>query len=76
MTLEWADSWILIYAKLFRYPEQNERVNAGFEMEITWLIEDHLNKTELAPTCSKIYRFPAPADITKYPKIDAILHFS
>lgn len=70
MTLEWADSWILICVELFWFPDQTERVNAGFE--ITWLIPDHLNKTGLVPTCSKVYWLPAPADITMYPQIDII----
>lgn len=45
-------------------------------MEIIWLLPDHLNKTELAPTCNKMYWLSAPGGITVCPQIDTRLSSS
>lgn len=42
---------------------------------LKWKELDHLDKAVLVTTCSKVYWFPVPDDISMYLKIDSIDFF-
>lgn len=44
-------------------------------LNLKWKELDHLDKAVLVTTCSKVYWFPVPDDISMYLKIDSIDFF-